>query len=229
MISKPDLSLHKRYLILLLSEITKNIPTQLAFKGGTCAYLFYNLSRFSFDLDFDVLKELGKYELDKFQEILNKTGRIREFYEKQNTIFALFNYQQGSLNIKIEFNKRIWEYNKYKEHWFLGIPMIIQDETTMITNKMVAITDRKTAVARDLFDLHFFLKLGFQINRDLVKERTAKEAADYLKYLKKYISQKYNERNILQGLGEALDDKQKTWVKKYLIVETLQELDKLLR
>ena len=46
---------------LIMGQILKDIYTDvtisplLGFKGGTCAYFFYNLPRFSVDLDFDLL------------------------------------------------------------------------------------------------------------------------------------------------------------------------------
>ena len=45
-----------------MGQILKDIYTDisigplLGFKGGTCAYFFYNLPRFSVDLDFDLLE-----------------------------------------------------------------------------------------------------------------------------------------------------------------------------
>ena len=38
----------------IYADITIN--SLLGFKGGTCAYFFYNLPRFSVDLDFDLLE-----------------------------------------------------------------------------------------------------------------------------------------------------------------------------
>lgn len=45
------------------TSIHKNIMLQiLGFKGGTAAYIFYDLNRFSTDLDFDLTKRLGESE-----------------------------------------------------------------------------------------------------------------------------------------------------------------------
>lgn len=229
MVVKFDLNLHKRILTTLLIEIFKKLNEKIALKGGTCGSLFYNLNRFSFDLDFDILKELTKEDIEKIKEVLSKNGRIRDFYQKQFTIFFLLDYGKYYPKIKIEFNKRIWQQNKYKTVWFLGQRMKIVDEATFLTNKLVALSDRKIAVPRDLFDVYYFLSLNFPINENLIKERTKKTKKEYLQFLIKFIQKKYNPKNILQGLGETLDEKQKTWAKNNLIPETIKEIKKAIK
>ena len=228
MVVKFDLNLHKRILTTLLVEIFKKLNGKIALKGGTCANFFYNLSRFSFDLDFDVLQELERKDLDFIREILSKNGKIANFYQKKFTIFFLFDYGKYYPKIKIEFNKRIWKNNRYKTIWFLGVRMKIVDEATLLTNKLVALTERKTAVSRDLFDTYYFLKLNFPINEKLIRERTGMGKKEYLKFLLEFIPKTFTSKNILQGLGEVLDKKEKEWVKKELISATVNEIKKLL-
>jgi len=57
-------SIHKNILLQILADIYSDntIGPFLGFKGGTAAYLFYGLDRFSVDLDFDLL--------DKKKEIM---------------------------------------------------------------------------------------------------------------------------------------------------------------
>ncbi len=225
---KFDATLHKRHLSHLLAEIAKPLSEKLAFKGGTCGLLFYNLPRLSFDLDFDILKTLDPTDRDDIREILSKNGVVREFHDKRHTLFFLFDYGSGYPNIKIELNKRIWKNNAYKSASFLGIPMQIVDEATLLTNKIVALTDRKTAVARDLFDSWFFLQAGFPVNEALIQERTELHLRDYFLKAAHFIKQYYNSRNLLQGLGDALDNKQKAWARNHLIPATLDEMKKRL-
>jgi predicted nucleotidyltransferase component of viral defense system len=223
---KLDLNLHKRILVTLLIEISKKLNGKIAFKGGTCAYLFYNLNRFSFDLDFDILEELKNRDIDEIREILTRNGRIKDFYQKEFTIFFLFDYGRDYPNIKIEFNKRIWGGNRHRIVWFMGQRMKIVDEATFLTNKLVALTNRKRIVSRDLFDTYYFLNLNFPINEDLIKERVRKNKKEYLEYLIDFIQRNYTPKNILQGLGEILNEKQKVWVKKELILATIEEIRK---
>ena len=217
-----DKEFHKRILLQILVEIFKSIDSKVAFKGGTCAYLFYNLPRISVDLDFDILKPLNPEDIENIKKILSKFGEIRDFHEKRNTIFFLLNYGEGYPNIKIEFNRRVWNSNKYKIIWFLGIEIKIADETTIFTNKLIALGDRKNPVARDVFDVYYFLKTGFSLNEELIRERTGKNLNEFLTFLSAYIKKKFSKKNILLGLGEVLEEKQKEWIRQNLINEVLE-------
>lgn len=216
-----DAALHKRHLSQLLAETNKRLAEKIAFKGGTCALFFYNLPRLSFDLDYDVLSPLAEADIDGIKEILSRHGTIREFYEKRFTTFFLFDYGKGHPNIKLEFNKRVWENNVYKQALFLGVPITIADESTTLTNKLVALTNRKTAVARDLFDSWYFLNAGFSISEPIVFERTELHLKDYLKKAIGFIEKTYNRRNIIHGLGDALDESQKDWARAKLRTEAI--------
>jgi len=220
---------HKQILIKILVDIFKEFGGRLGFKGGTCAYLFYELPRISLDLDFDLLSPFEKKDMDALKAIFTKKGIIKDFKDKRFTIFFLLSYAKDAPNIKVEFNKRIWENNAYKTVWFLGVEMRIADESTVLTNKLVALSDRRMPVARDLFDGYYLLKLGFKLNERLIMERTGKTLEDYIEFLIPFIERTYNRRNILHGLGDVLENKQKDWVRKELIQEIVKELRQLTR
>ena len=220
---------HKQILIKILVDIFKEFGRRLGFKGGTCAYLFYELPRISLDLDFDLLSPFEKKDMDALKAIFTKKGIIKDFKDKRFTIFFLLSYAKDAPNIKVEFNKRIWENNAYKTVWFLGVEMRIADESTVLTNKLVALSDRRMPVARDLFDGYYLLKLGFKLNERLIIERTGKTLEDYIEFLIPFIERTYNRRNILHGLGDVLENKQKDWVRKELIQEIVKELRQLTR
>jgi len=224
-----DQELHKQILIKILVDIFKEFDGKLGFKGGTCAYLFYELPRISFDLDFDLLSSFDKEDVDALRAILAKKAMVRDFKDKRFTIFFLLDYKKDAPNVKVEFNKRVWKNNTYKTIWFLGVEMKIADESTILTNKLVALSDRRMPVARDLFDGYYLLKLGFKLNEKLIMERKEKTLEEYIEFLVPFIERTYNYKNILHGLGEVLEEKQKDWVKKELIQETVKELKKLLR
>ena len=223
-----DIQLHKQTLIKILIDLAKEMGEKIAFKGGTCAYLFYDLPRLSLDLDFDVLADLTEEDVEKIKYLLARHGAIKDFRQKHNTIFFLLDYLPNTPNIKIEFNKRVWENNNYKTIWFLGVEIAIADEQTIFTNKLVALTDRRQVLARDLFDVYYFLTIGLPVNEKLIKERTGKTVREYLKLLPKFIKTHYSEKNILSGLGEILAEKQKTWAKKELIKEAIKWIEKLI-
>jgi len=70
---------HKNILIKILKDIytDSTIGPLLGFKGGTAVYLFYNLNRFSVDLDFYLLDaEKEDYVFEQIKKILENYGTI---------------------------------------------------------------------------------------------------------------------------------------------------------
>lgn len=64
---------HQSVLVNVLREIYINpkLRNLLGFKGGTAAFLFYDLPRISVDLDFDILDEKKReFVFTKVKEIL---------------------------------------------------------------------------------------------------------------------------------------------------------------
>ena len=96
--------LHKQILIKILVDIFKEFNGKLGFKGGTCAYLFYELPRISFDLDLDLLTPFEKNDVDTLKAILAKKAIIRDFRDKRFTVFFLLDYKKDAPNIKVELN-----------------------------------------------------------------------------------------------------------------------------
>lgn len=221
-----DPEFHKQVLVKILVDVFKKFNGKLGFKGGTCAYLFYELPRISLDLDFDILGDFTKENIDELKVILEKYGEIKDSREKRFTDFFLLSYKKDAPNIKVELNRRIWKNNRYKNIWFLGVEMKIVDEATLLTNKIVALSERRFSVARDTFDVYYLLTLNYTLNGNLIKERTGKDVNEYLRFLIPFIKKTYTSKNILQGIGEVLEKKQKEWVKKELIVRVIEEIEK---
>jgi len=98
--------------------------------------------------------------------------------------------------------------------------MLVMVKNDMATGKLLALITRKKLATRDLFDLWFFLKNNWQINNKLIKDtvdftviEVLKEAENKVKSVKK--------TSLLAGLGDLLDNKQKSWVKNHLQNELL--------
>src|SRR3990167_9835954 len=103
-----DTATHKNILIKILKDIYTDatISTILGFKGGTAAYLFYHLDRFSVDLDFDLLNaEKEDAVFERIKEILQRYGTVKEAEKKRFTLLYLLAYKQkapGAQNVKVE-------------------------------------------------------------------------------------------------------------------------------
>lgn len=217
---------------LIMGQILKDIYTDitissvLGFKGGTAAYFFYGLPRFSVDLDFDFLSNDDKNKqiiLNKIKLILEKYGQIKDSHVKRFTIFALLSYGDDDHNIKIEINIResavdIRDYYELKE--YLGISMLVAKKECLFANKLAALTLRRELAMRDVFDIYYFSKNNWDINAELIQAQTGKKVKDYLVDCVATI-EKIKDNHLLQGLGELISEKEKIWVKQNLKNEVI--------
>ena len=213
---------HKNILIKILKDIytDSSLGHLLGFKGGTAAYLFYNLDRFSVDLDFDLLNEAKEEEVfDKVENIVKGYGVIKEKTNKRHTLFILLSYSNEAQNIKIEINKRKFG-SEYEVKNYLGISMLVMKDKDMFAHKLVAMIERGKTASRDIFDVHFFLKNNWEINKEIVEKRTEMKFVDYVKKCIKFVEQA-PDRGMLSGMGELIDEKQKEWVKNKLKQDTV--------
>ncbi len=216
---------HKNILIHILKDIftDSTIGPLLGFKGGTAAYLFYDLSRFSVDLDFDLLdKDKEDYVFERIKKNLEEYGDVKEARKKRYSIFFLLSYNNklhNSYNIKVEINLRDFG-SKYEVKSYLGIPMKVMCREDMVAHKMVAMIERIGKTNRDIFDTYFFLKNNWPVNVKIIENRTG---LSFQNFLKKCINEleAMSNRGILSGIGELLDTKQKAWVKEKLLTETI--------
>jgi len=222
-----DIKLHRKYLFNILSDIYSSpVGAYLGFKGGTMLYYFYNLDRFSVDLDFDLLDETkAGLVQQKIKEILEKYGDITDEKDKFFNIFLLLNYQKGQQEIKVEISKRNSALSRYETKNFYGKSATVINIEDAFAEKLVAATDRKRMASRDFYDIYFLLKNNFNFSEKVIQERTGKDAVAYFRDLKKFISQNLTERNVLAGLGELVDSKQKDWIKKNLKKDLLAQID----
>jgi predicted nucleotidyltransferase component of viral defense system len=212
-----NISKHRNILLRILKDIYSEpeVGPLLGFKGGTALYLFYNLERFSLDLDFDLLdKEKEDFIFRRILEIIKEYGVIKDKRKKRFSIFTLLSYEEKAPNIKIEINKRTFG-SKYEVKSYLGIPMKVMIPEDMFAHKLIAMYERLGKANRDIFDVWFFLKRDFEINEKIVKKRTKME---FYKFLEKCIDklEKFPEKGILFGIGELLDEKTKIQAKQNL-------------
>ena len=213
---------HRLVLVQILKDIYSDsqLGPLLGFKGGTAAYLFYGLPRFSVDLDLDLLDtEKKDFVFQKIKNILEKYGKIKETREKRFTLFFLLSYEEGLQNVKIEISKRTFP-NQYEIRDYLGISMLVMQKSYMFAHKLVALTERKQLANRDLFDIYYFFSQHWEIDEKIIKLRTGCSLKEYLRKCLSFI-EKVNNKQILQGLGDLIDEKQKALVKNKLKQELI--------
>lgn len=218
---------------LIMGQILKDIYTDisinslLGFKGGTCAYFFYGLPRFSVDLDFDLLiinEENQKLVFEKIITILSKYGQVKDQFIRRFTIFVLLSYGDNDHNIKVEINIRklmdnIKDYYEMKE--YLGISMFVAKKDYLFASKLSALTLRNEIAMRDIYDIYYFAKNNWDISAEIIKKRTDKTIKEHLIDCITLI-EKVKDNQIMQGLGELVDgEKEKIWIRNHLKVDTI--------
>jgi predicted nucleotidyltransferase component of viral defense system len=222
-------SQHKNILFKILKDIffDLEISPYLGFKGGTAALFFYNLDRKSVDLDFDLLDESKKDVVFlKIEEIIKRYGEIKENQKKRFTLLFIASYDTSSQNIKIEINTRDFG-SSYEIRDLFGISMRVMTKEDMFAHKLMAMYERVGRANRDIYDVYFFAKQGWPINKRIVEERSN---MSFLDFLKKCIVklEKMNDKYILDGLGDLISESQKDWVRAKLKQETVIYLKMIL-
>jgi predicted nucleotidyltransferase component of viral defense system len=217
-----DYSIHKNIQLQILKEIYSDttLAPHLGFKGGTAALMFYDLDRKSVDIDFDLLDESKEKEVfEKILKIAQGYGEIRESRIKRFNLIVILSYDPKAQNIKIEVNRRKFG-SRYELRTLLGISMLVMVKEDMFANKLMAMYERVGKTSRDVFDVYFFTKNNWPINKEIVEKRAG---IPFKKVLEKCIGllEKMSNRNILVGLGEFLTESQKDWARAKLREETI--------
>lgn len=218
---------HKYYMLQILKDIYNDtdLSSLLGFKGGTALMFFYNLPRFSVDLDFNLLdkaKEQLVYE--RVQTILLKYGRIIDAERKFYGPVIVLDYGAGERNLKIEISNRVFQNpNHYELRSLLGINVNVMSASDMFAHKLCALLDRVETTNRDVFDCWFFLENHTPINSSIVEERMGKPLTDYIQDCINRL-ETLNDKQMHVGLGELLDDKMKNFVRTKLRQETISLL-----
>jgi len=219
---------HKNILVKILKDIYTDptVSTVLGFKGGTAATLFYDLDRFSVDLDFDLLNaEKEDYVFERIKIILENYGKLKQARKKRFNLFYILSYDRKDINaqnVKVEINRQEFG-SKYDVKSFLGISMQVMVKEDMAAHKLCAMYERIGKTNRDIFDTQFFLAHDWSVNKKIIKDRTG---MTYKEFLKKAIAimEKFDDNDILAGMGELLTEKQKAWVRVKLKSEALFSL-----
>jgi predicted nucleotidyltransferase component of viral defense system len=192
--------------VIILNSLYKhNLGKSIFFTGGTALRFFYNMPRFSEDLDFDT----PRLKFGEFREILEnvKKGLLKEGFSlevsserRKNLYIAEFYFQdlmrlykitdkRGlDLMIKIEVYKPAWDLEAEPGVLSLygyNFSSVLLGKGNLISEKLCALFNRKRG--RDIYDLLFMLKRRFPFNENVLVfnkvEGSPKELI--LKYLTK--------------------------------------------
>ena len=215
-------SKHKNVMLQILKDIYSDtsIAPYLGFKGGTAALLFYDLNRNSVDLDFDLLDDIKEEEVfNKIQKITESYGTITESKMKHFNLLNVISYKKGAQQIKVEVNRRQFG-SRYEMKTLLGISVLVMVKEEMFAHKLMAMYERINKTSRDIFDVYFFYKNNWEINKKIVEARSNMSFKETLVECIKMLEKMDNKR-IIDGLGELLTQPQKDWAREKLKSETI--------
>jgi predicted nucleotidyltransferase component of viral defense system len=220
-----DINRHRFFLVQILKDIYNDIElsNSLGFKGGTALMFFYDLTRFSVNLDFNLL-ERDKEDLvyNKVRNILLKYGTIFDEAKKFYGPLVVLDYGFEERKLKVEISNRSFD-NRYEIKNLLGINVKVMVQEDMFAHKLCDLLDRGVIANRDIFDCWFFMQNQTPVNISLVEYRMQ---MTYPRYLQQCISslESMSNRGLLQGLGELMDGKTKHFVREKMRLETIRLL-----
>lgn len=213
-------------MVQILKDIYSDtvLNSLLGFKGGTALMFFYDLPRFSVDLDFNLLNpEKEKLCYERLRKIVLKYGKIDDEAIKFYGILIVLDYGVNERKLKIEVSNRLYD-NHYEIRNLLGINVLTMTKEDMFAHKLCALLDRNCITNRDVFDCWFFMNQKTVVNDSIIKERTGKSVSEYLAECIESIKAR-SDKGLLDGLGELMNQEMKKFVKTKLYSEFLDLLE----
>lgn len=217
-----DINRHKFFLVQILKDIYSDIELAnwLGFKGGTALMLFYDLPRFSIDLDFNLINtEKVDAVYEKVRAILLKYGTITDEAKKFYGPILVLDYGVDERKLKVEISVRQFD-NQYEIKNLLGINIKVLVQADMFAHKLCALLDRTVLTNRDIFDCWFFMQKQTPVNKNIVESRMEMTYSDYLQKCIDTLDS-MSDKGLLQGLGELMDNDLKNFVRSKLRTETI--------
>jgi predicted nucleotidyltransferase component of viral defense system len=217
-----DINRHKFLLLQILKDIYTDIELSnwLGFKGGTALLFFYDLPRFSVDLDFNLLHpEKEEIVYKKVRNILLKYGKIVDEAKKFFGPIIVLDYGFSERKLMVEISNRNFD-NSYEIKNLLGINMKVMVLSDMFAHKLCALLDRNAITNRDIFDCWFFMQKQTPVNKSIVETRMKMPFADYMQKCITLL-ESVSDKGLLHGMGELMEPEMKQFVKTKLRTETI--------
>lgn len=179
--------------VIILNSIYKhNFGKAMFFTGGTALRFFYNMPRFSEDLDFDTPKLNFKDFIILLEWV--KKGLLKEGFsaelsaEKRGNLYVAELYFKDIMKLYKITDKRgldlIIKIEVYKPSWGLqpessvlslygyNFSSILLKKDYLFSEKVCALLNRRRG--RDIYDTLFMLKKKFSFNADVLKANKIK-------------------------------------------------------
>lgn len=148
--------------------------TQIIFGGGTMLRLCHGLERFSVDLDFWVIKDLGPEFFENMKGYLAKHYDIKDSAEKFYTIVFELRSPDYPRSLKLEIRRKVKKINveqviAYSKYANTQVFLKAVSLSDMMESKFEAFLDRQEI--RDVFDMEFLFKRGVPLEASVDRIR----------------------------------------------------------
>lgn len=175
------------HMIVLNSIYKHRFGKYFFFMGGTAMRYFYNLPRFSEDLDFNT----SSLDYQDFKEVVkvvstdvSKEGfSVTVSYNRRKDLFAASIYFNDAIKkynisdsrriylmVKIEVNRPQWELiteSRVLSMYGYSFTAILMSKGNLLSEKVCALLNRKRG--RDIYDTLFMLRKKFPFNEEVLK------------------------------------------------------------
>jgi predicted nucleotidyltransferase component of viral defense system len=195
-ISQEQIVREEYEMIILKQLFESELGSFFVFKGGTALRLAYGSPRFSEDLDFSVLEDFPKSQLDRIIRGIasqNDAMEIIDLTQKYFTYFGLFrikeNFMNQAFSIKFEASIRPISLKKDTDYKLLALSSKVTSLTVLSqVESLEQIEKEKKTIdplrVRDVFDLWFIgQKLGNPASMDFNQWKTEEIRRDLFKFL----------------------------------------------
>lgn len=194
------------------------VGSQIAFKGGTALKLFYDLPRYSEDIDYDILPGTSAKDLLDIMRRLfkKKKWEITDETVKYYTILLELRFAgpERNFRLKIEISTR----EKELDTTILslrGVPVLALEPSFLMTEKLLTFIDRQAG--RDIFDAWFILKNAYPLNESMIKKAFGDQLNFYQTILAKI--EKADPKKIFRDTGKLLGHDYRNWIKTSFLAD----------
>jgi len=197
--------------------------SQIAFKGGTALKLFYDLPRYSEDIDYDALPGGSPDGLIGIIKGLctKKVWEITDNALKYNTILVELRFRGPDRNfhIKIEISTREKEL-KTAILLLRGVPIVTLEPSFLMTEKLLTFLDRQAG--RDIFDAWFILNGAYPLDEAMIARAFENRSAFFQALLNTV--KNADPKKILRDTGKLLNQDDRNWIQ----TSFLSDLERLI-
>ncbi len=195
--------------------------SHIAFKGGTALKLFYDLPRYSEDIDYDSLRNIFPQELMNILKTMTtkKRWEITDDAVKHNTVLMELRFAgpERNFRVKIEISTREKEL-KTTVLLLRGVPVQTLEPTLLMTEKLMTFIDRQAG--RDIFDAWFILNNAYALDEEIILKTFGDEVNFYSEILN--VIGKLEPKKILRDTGKLLSLDHRKWIETSFLADFKQ-------